>query len=230
MNPNAGKGEVAMRVGFLLAVALLVGCATTVAVGQSPSEPPPEAVTAGPGFPAPGTTYTLRMTPEGGAARETKVTVLEEGLFEGRQVYRASDGSQVLVADKVTRNTIATLKGEQELFRFSPHEGTYSWPLWVGKRWIATYAFKDATRGRTWDRVQERWTVEAFEEVTVPAGTYRAFQLRSSPGVNSGVEKVLWYAPDIHLFVKRVSERARNHYLGPGKDVFELIQFAPPRQ
>ncbi len=52
--------------------------------------------------------------------------------------------------------------------------------------------------------------VAAYEEITVPAGSFKAFRLESTPAENSGVRKILWYAPEIQLYVKRVSER------GPG--------------
>jgi hypothetical protein len=106
----------------------------------------------------------------------------------------------------------------------------YAWPLEVGRRWTATYAAEDPTRKQKWDRVQEHWAVTAYEDVTVPAGTFKTFRLESTPGEGSGVRKILWYAPEINLFVKRQSERGPRHFLGPGQDSFELVELQlPPR-
>jgi hypothetical protein len=99
--------------------------------------------------------------------------------------------------------------------------------LEVGRSWTTTYAAEDPVRKQKWDRVQEHWTVAAYEEIVVRAGTFKAFRLESTPGENSGVRKTLWYAPDIHMYVKRVSERGPKHFLGPGKDTFELVEFVP---
>jgi hypothetical protein len=194
------------------------------AVAQTSASPP-----AGPGFPPPGTRYVIEHRDQAGKTRRLPATVLEEGVFEGRPVYQVTGGPDTIVVDKATRNSIATLREGKVVWKFSPHEGTYAWPLEVGKSWTATYAAEDPVRKQRWDRVQEHWTAAAYEEVTVPAGTFKAFRLESTPGENSGVRKTLWYAPEIHLFVKRVSERGPRHVQGPGKDTFELVEFAPTR-
>lgn len=207
-----------VRLGPLLGTALFVGIG--LASGQTVSPPGATA-----GFPPPGTKYVIEHKDSAGKVRRLPATVMEEGVFEGKPVYQATDGSTVIVLDKATRNSIATLKDGKLIWKFTPHEGTYAWPLEVGKTWTATYAAEDPVRKRKWDRVREHWTVAAYEEVTVPAGTFKAFRLESTPGENSGVRKTLWYAPEIHLFVKRVSERGPNHFQGPGKDTFELGEF-----
>lgn len=207
-----------IRRGLLLGTALFVGIGP--ASGQTASTPG-----SAPGFPPPGTKYVIEHKDSASKVRRLPATVLEEGLFEGKPVYQVTDGSTVIVLDKETRNTIATVKNGKLIWRFTPHEGTYAWPMEVGKSWTATYAAEDPVRKQKWDRVQEHWTVAAYEEITVTAGTFKAFRLESTPGVGSGVRKTLWYAPEIYLFVKRVSERGPNHFLGPGKDTFELVEF-----
>lgn len=211
------------RVVLALTVALLAsGCAGLMVFQEGP---PPGAVTASAGFPAPGTSYVMRITTEGGKTRDHTITVLPDSSYEGRAVHRVWDGDVVVVLDQATRNTVVRLRGGRQLFRFRPHEGTYAWPLWVGKKWTATYAAEN--EARSWDRVEEHWVVEVLEEITVPAGTYQAFRLRSTPGLRAGGRTVLWYAPAIQLAVRRISERDATHLEGPGKDTFELIEFKP---
>jgi hypothetical protein len=204
-------------------VAILL-LAANLARGQTP--PAPGAVA---GFPPPGTTYVIEHRDSAGKTRRLAATVLEDGVFERQPVYRVTDGSTVVVLDKATRNAIATLKDGKLIWRFTPHEGTYAWPMEVGKSWSATYAAEDPVRQRKWHRVEEAWTIAAYEEITVRGGTFRAFRLESTPGENSGVRKTLWYAPEIHLYVKRISERGPNHFQGPGKDTFELVEFVRAR-
>jgi CHAT domain-containing protein len=69
------------------------------------------------------------------------------------------------------------------------------------------------------------WRVEAYEDVTVPAGTFRAFRLT---GRNPANFTTLWYAADLKIIVKESHERLGRHHLGPGKTVHELVQYAPP--
>jgi len=61
------------------------------------------------------------------------------------------------------------------------------------------------------------WKVEAYDDATVPAGTFKAFRLRSSPGMNNASYDTIWYDPGTKLQVKRVYERTAGHFLGSGR-------------
>jgi hypothetical protein len=63
-------------------------------------------------------------------------------------------------------------------------------------------------------------TVEAFEEVTVPAGTFKAFRVRASN--NMGEQSVNWLSPELGLFVKGRTERTAEHPAGAGVREMEL--------
>ena len=204
-------GKKALLMGL---IAFLAGCATT--------EPPPGAFKADVGFPSPGTKWVSRTVDHTGAATTKTLTVLEEGAYEGKPAYRVSDGVNVVILDKATRNWIATLRGEKVRFANSPHDGTFSPPLWVGKSWLASYQYYDYDLGRSFTNVYYRWRVEAYEDITVPAGTFKAFRLEGNTPYSS---TTLWYAPGVKLIVKRVYERGIGHYLGSGKFVTELIEY-----
>lgn len=198
---------------------LFAACAT------APPEPPAGAMKVYAEIPAVGTKWVTKRTDHqtGGATGRTWTIV--EVSYPGRAVYGTSDGTETAVYDKATRNWIATLRGGNERFAASPDDGTFSWPLWVGKSWMASYTYDDRERGRSFSPVQAWWTVAAYENVTVPAGTFKAFRLESAPGTNNATRIVFWYAPDLKLTVKHVFERTSDHYLGYGKFTTELVEF-----
>jgi len=208
-----------MHHSILAALVVIVcgGCATT------PATPPPGGVQADVDFPSPGTRWVTRTTDQSGAVSTITFTALEEGVHEGKPVYRLSDGADIRVFDKATRNFVASLRDRKERMAASPHDGTLSSPLWVGRSWRSTYTLHNRDRGRS-DTVGVSWKVEAYEDVTVPAGTFKAFKLVSTPGMNNASYYTIWFAPDPGLVVKQIYERTPQHLMGPGKFTTELME------
>ncbi len=201
---------------------IVAGCA-----GAGPAAVPAAGTTpqrAEMQFPSPGTQWMSRSTDEAGWNWLTVGRALDESSYQGRPVFRVSDGLQTLVYDRTTRNWIATLRLDKERFSASPEGGEFSWPLEVGKRWVATFTYRDHQRGRQFNPTWH-WEVAALEDVAVPAGTFRAFRLEGKTPVRS---RVLWYAPDLRLVVKQVEQRGPRDYLGAGRVVAELVDYAPP--
>jgi hypothetical protein len=65
-------------------------------------------------------------------------------------------------------------------------------PMAVGQYYTSLYCFSDLC-------CEEHVTVEAFEEVTVPAGTFQAFRLRLQSPLP---ERLGWFAPELNAMVK----------------------------
>src|SRR5204862_5660561 len=82
-------------------------------------------------------------------------------------------------------------------------------------------------RTLSWTAVEVFWRVKEYDLVKVPAGDFRAFLLESRPSTNWGISREqIWYAPDVKQPIKIHRERTAAHYLGRGKEDWELIQFA----
>ncbi|MGH9460202.1 MAG: hypothetical protein ACRD1X_03230 [Vicinamibacteria bacterium] len=204
-------------VGLML---FLGGCA-----GAMATEPPPGAVKVEREFPAPGTKWVTRSTDHTGATTTTTLTALGEDTYGGKPVYRFDDGVDIWVYDKATHSWIARVRRDgQERIAAQPHDGSGSSPLWVGKSWQARYAYYDRDRGRSFSDVTFWWTIAAYEEVTVPAGTFKAFRLEGS---NPTTTITSWWAPEFRVMVKRIFERNASSYLGPGKFTTELVEYQP---
>lgn len=87
------------------------------------------------------------------------------------------------------------------------------WPLAVGKRWDfeAGWTRADGTTGTS----EQKAEVVAYEEVTVPAGTYMAYRIeyrgyfRNSRGNSGRQDETYWYAPEAKANVKHIRSSGR---------------------
>lgn len=178
-----------------LAGILLTG---TLCLGQDPA-PAPYA------FPAPGTRWQMLVTERGKTATLTS-TVLEDGEHNNARVHRIAvfDGQtepRIEICDLQTGNWITTLvagKPHRGLSA-SPYFGLSSWPLSLDTVWQTRFMF-----GTTSAR-EMRGSVKAYEDITVPAGTFKAYKVEVADAgwYWAPYRTTYWYAPAIGLVVKR---------------------------
>lgn len=207
-----------VAVGVLLGI--LAGCTHIV-------QPPAGVEQASVGVPPPGVQFTDRVQAMDGTVEMHRYTVLEDGEFRGRSVRRVASGARVILLDPATASYVALIENGELQDYSEPHRGTFAPPLWVGKRWTARRTSYDVRRGGRGYELRDDWEVEASETVTVPAGTFEAFRLRSSPGLNRDRVRRIWYAPEIALIVREEYE-----YLGqvsPDRRprLIELFEYRP---
>ena len=68
------------------------------------------------------------------------------------------------------------------------------------------FTFQDNQKGLSWTPVEVFWRVKEYDEITVPAGKFRAFLIESEPSTNWGVKKEqVWYSPQAKQLVKRLA-------------------------
>lgn len=132
-----------------------------------------------------------------------------------------TDGSITSYVDPQGR-LLARVQGTTPIESFEPYFVNADWPIFVGKWWLNRYRYRDHIRGRTFDNVQYDGKVEAYEDVTTPGGTFKAFKIAFG---NPFSQLVLWYSPDLGIFIKSRSERYSGHYLGPGTYETELVSY-----
>ena len=202
-------------------------CCVTLALSYASlnaqqTEPPAGVIKADGGFPSEGTKWVARAGMEGGPAQTTTFTVVVQETYEGKPVWKVIGGIDTLFFDKDTANLIASLQGGKDVFAYSPHSGLFLWPLWVGKSWTATFTYDDRVQGTKFEGFREEYTAQAYEDITVPAGTWKAFRIHSQTGRTS---TTVWYAPDIKLIVKRSNETATDQSSGHTKFVYELVEY-----
>lgn len=97
----------------------------------------------------------------------------------------------------------------------------FRWPLKVGNTWTSQHMVFDHARGVSVP-LTIQWRVESWGDVTVPAGTFKAYRLSWTN--NYGESETRWVSPELGLsVVKRRIERALSHPQGPGVLDAELI-------
>ncbi len=203
----------ALLLAPLAAGVLAAGCAST----------PSATYTA----PAAGSTFVYRVTSTGsfGSGTVEVPMRIEPTTFEGRSAMRIVTPAGATVNETATAATIAaTDPAGRVVMRYDPPLGQ-PWPLEVGK--TATQDIR-LTFGATQNiPMKADWKVEGVEDVTVPAGTFRAWRVTLVDSF--GYRQTNWSVPDrLGMFARRESLRPAGHPQGAGTQVMELLR-APVR-
>ena len=181
----------AARLAAILSLAVvLAGCGST---GESRSvflaERPRWAV---------GDSWTYRGTGRDGAYTVTR-RVVGEGVFDGHEAYEVQVGDSRYWYTK-RLGYIARVNADRKVQRITPPED-WQWPLQVGKSWSATVTWMDDGPPERRVALTGVWAVEAYEEITTPAGKFKALKLTRRE-VESGASQELWYSPAARGLVK----------------------------
>lgn len=132
---------------------------------------------------------------------------------------RTSQGSAI-VARPSDGKWLAILGPDgKPVMSFDPPVG-WELPLHVGKSWTTRHRVTVGATGATLDYVQP-CKVEAFEKVTVRAGTFDAYRVHCNP--SSGNDDTYWSSPGIGPFVKTRLIRPPGSPSGQGTQESELV-------
>ena len=181
---------VAWLLTLLPLVALLAGCEST---GESHTVQLSER----PRWTA-GESWTYRGKGRDGAYTITR-RVLREGVFEGYDAYEVEAGDSRYWYTRQL-GYLARVTGGRTVRRAMPPED-WQWPLQVGRSWSATVTWVDGPAQDQRFLLTGVWTVEAYEEVKTPAGTFKAFKV-SRREIESGASQEFWYSPAVKGWVK----------------------------
>jgi hypothetical protein len=224
---------------MLQALSLLAGgCAAPG--GEVVSQPAAGSITAGAAYPPVGARWKVRVT-EAGFFHKTvndRDVIATSVDFNGRRGYGLASLTTTKVLDPATFNPIGLLKDGKVVVVDVPNSGRFSWPLWVGKAWSATTSHTDFSYGESWPSTESDAWVAAFEDVAVPAGTFKAFRIEYQGGIGSSVpdswlngvgrlgfesNDIYWYAPGPKVIVKSEVVRLSRNYQWPGRTTVELL-------
>ena len=148
--------------------------------------------------------------------------------WQGRKVV-ANTSAQfgATYFDAATHGMVASFNAAgQQTYAYDPPVG-FQFPLAVGKAWVGEHQMTVVARGNQLTPMKVSYKVEALEDVTVPAGTFKAYKVVFSDSF--GETTTQWTAPHLGLAtVKRISERSTSHPLGAGRLVGELASVKKP--
>jgi hypothetical protein len=206
MNISNAQGAVAA-----LGAAILVGgCALMEPTAESYVPPPV------------GTSWERMQTDTGsyGSGSSKSNGLRGERTWQGKKVmtYELANGTVFTEADGAW---IGIFKGDTPVITWDPPLN-WQYPLTVGKSWTREPRITIHAAKRTIPYKEEQ-KVEAYEDVTVPAGTFRTFKVRSISSL--GDDNLIWFSPEMGVFVKVLNTRTAKHSQGPGTRVIELLSY-----
>jgi hypothetical protein len=115
-------------------------------------------------------------------------------------------------------NWIGSFADGKELESAEPCIRVFKWPLRVGEKWDSGYTLRDYSQGIHVSTSKVAMNIQTYEEVTVPAGTFKALRIQA------GVE-TFWYAPCVGWVVKEQIEP-----YGKEEWLLELVEYSIPNR
>lgn len=173
---------------------------------------------------APGSTWmvAVRNTGSYGNQNVETRTRANEKMWQGRQVFvyeRPGNPQGDIVTERDTGRWIAWAKGDTPIVSFDPPFG-WNYPLTVGETWTSKHRWTNHATKQGGDFVGT-WKVESYDDVTVRAGTFKAYKVVYSD--STGTENTSWWSPEVGVNVKSTSRRTAKHAAGPGTSDIELL-------
>jgi hypothetical protein len=173
-----------------------------------------------------GATWKFQVTNTGSFGNADKADKAEQQIsmrdvvVEGKPYHRFDSGGSATLQTDSAAVFMVLGPGDRPLMRYEPPLG-YEFPLEVGKTWTQDIALTEGGTTRT--PMKAQWKVEAYEDVTVPAGTFKAWRIVFTD--NFGYKQTTWGMPDtVGVFAKRINERSATHPQGgAGTQVIELV-------
>ena len=204
-----------LAAGSMAAATLLGGCGLL--------EPKAERYAA----PPVGMTYArdIRSTGSYGNSYREDSRYVGERTWQGRTLlaHERSNG-QVTMVD-TNGGWVGQFKDGSPLFTFDPPLSV-GYPIHVGKTTSKDIRMTLHAQNRVVP-FSATWKVEAYEDVQVPAGTFKAFRIAYQD--TNGVTSVTWVSPEDGLFVKFNNSRSAKHPAGPGTQEGELVSLGAKR-
>lgn len=118
-------------------------------------------------------------------------------------VRKAGSGAVATITETPDLNAVSVVSTSGNNFLYSPDNGDYAFPLFVGKTYAANASY---TRKNGSGSYALSATVVGWEQVTVPAGTFTALKItregfyKATTNLGSGTGKMkvtVWYVPEL---------------------------------
>lgn len=151
----------------------------------------------------------------------TTATRMAPRTWKGQQVaVYANEPGLTLYQLPPNGNFVGFFNGENPVMTYDPPTG-YDWPLEVGKSWTRRITMTIHQNNQVIP-IESKSTVEAFEDVTMPGGTFKAFRIRTVD--NQGNNDVNWFSAELGVFIKQKLTRTAANPQGPGTREVETIR------
>lgn len=149
------------------------------------------------------------------------MTVKEKKKFERKPAYWIQvnrERDHYFNIYDMNLNWIGSSEDGKELESAEPCIRVFDWPLKVGKKWSSKYISRQCSEGFRPSRSEISVKIRTYEEVTVPAGTFKTLRIQAG-------EETFWYAPSIGWTVKEEIEP-----YGKAEWLLELVKYRIPQR
>lgn len=185
---------------------LIAGCATSTVSEPATGDGTSQGVLAERPVWTPGDSWTYRAV-NGSYTFEQKF--VGETTFENQPALHVVSGRYNTYFSK-DFGFIARVLNSRVVRRMTPPTDR-PWPLKVGTTWYWSGTWEDTERTLQRYTYRDAWTVERYEEVTVPAGTVKAFKIVRRV-VDGNAYDELWFSPQVKSIVKSRGSSAAGTY------------------
>lgn len=207
----------ALGLSVVVSLLLTAGCASAPPVAGKQTMAPLGTVT----------TYHRKSSGSLGNFDGQVVWTHAAATWQGRPVIAfGAPQAGVALHDPVNFDLLATLDRDGKPVMSYDPPMNYRWPLAVGNAWSSSHTVTLHAASRTIP-LRIDWRVESWGDVTVPAGTFKAYKLVWTN--NLGEVETRWANPAEGLAtIKRHVERPATHPQGPGVLDAELLSVVLP--
>lgn len=205
-----------LPVSFRLHLATASLAAAFVAGGCSMMEPKAEKYVA----PPVGSTWVQAQSNTGSYGTGTVQVPFKRGerMWEGKLMQANESPQQVILAASDGGWAVVLSPEGKPLISYDPPLA-YDYPLVVGKTWTKSYRMTVIPKNQVIP-FDATYKVEAYEDVTVPAGTFKAFKISFT---STGSQDMYWFVPELGVFAKQSLRRTDKSGYGPGTREVELV-------
>jgi hypothetical protein len=212
------RATVTAAAALVISATLASGCATL-----APTSVPYVATRVG-------TTWSSQTTSSGSFGSGTTLVTARAGerVWEGQRVLTHESAAGAMLTRPADGLRIGFVGSDgKPQFLLSPPVGP-QFPLTPGQAWTSNTMMTLFPSGTVVPVVSD-WKVHGFEEVTVPAGTFRALRFTLVDRVRGNVwnDDTYWLSPELNMTVKTTQRRAPTHPLGAG--VREAVMVERPK-
>lgn len=159
-----------------------------------------------------------------------EVAEAKEDLF----IVKVGGSKDLNAYDKKTMNIKFLIdEGGKQVEPESTLRNLFDFPIFVGKKWSDTTIHMPTGASTARIRLgkalfKSEFKVEGIEEITTPAGTFRAYKLHFQQSDNvsrsSGWIRY-WYSPEVKMWVKREVDKSTYWAAAPWAKDAELISY-----
>jgi hypothetical protein len=141
-----------------------------------------------------------------------------ERMWQGKMMGAIESPQQVILATSGGGWAVILSPDGKPILSYDPPLD-YDWPLVVGKTWTKSYKMTVHAKNQVVP-FDATYKVEAYEDVTVPSGTFKAFKISFS---SIGSQDTYWFVPELGIFAKQSLRRTDKSGYGPGTREVELV-------